>query len=87
MLKKKNFPFEDCGQAIGAKVNNKFVGSFGDIAAFSTMYRKNLAEFFWRYSFTKNYNLYKNISICGQRKKYFGRKFDFRDPGNSIFLR
>ena len=44
MLKKKKiFLLEDCSQAIGAKVNNKFVGSFGDIAAFSTMYRKNLA--------------------------------------------
>lgn len=31
---------EDCSQAHGAKVNGRPVGTFGDIAAFSTMYRK-----------------------------------------------
>ena len=41
--KKEIFLLEDCSQSIGAKINNKKVGSFGDIAAFSTMYRKNLA--------------------------------------------
>ena len=42
--KKKNniYLLEDCSQAIGAKIQGKLVGSFGDIAAFSTMYRKNL---------------------------------------------
>ena len=39
----KIFLLEDCSQAIGAKIKNKYVGTFGDIAAFSTMYRKNLA--------------------------------------------
>jgi perosamine synthetase len=31
---------EDCSQSHGAKVNGRPIGSFGDIAAFSAMYRK-----------------------------------------------
>ena len=31
---------EDCSQSQGAKVKGRVVGNFGDIAAFSTMYRK-----------------------------------------------
>ena len=41
--KNKVYLLEDCSQAIGASVNGKKVGTFGDVAAFSTMYRKNLA--------------------------------------------
>jgi dTDP-4-amino-4,6-dideoxygalactose transaminase len=33
---------EDCSQATGGTWNEKRVGSFGDVAAFSTMYRKTL---------------------------------------------
>ena len=32
---------EDCAQAHGAKLNGKMVGTFGDIAAFSTMFGKH----------------------------------------------
>ncbi|MBP1988625.1 DegT/DnrJ/EryC1/StrS family aminotransferase [Paenibacillus eucommiae] len=32
---------EDCAQAHGASINGKLVGSFGDIAAFSTMFGKH----------------------------------------------
>ncbi len=40
-LKKKNIKLiEDCSQSHGAKVNNKRVGSFGDISFFSTMSSK-----------------------------------------------
>ena len=64
--KKNNiFLLEDCSQCIGGKVSNKLVGSFGDIAAFSTMYRKNLAaNSSSGIIFTKNYKLYKSFSIC-----------------------
>jgi perosamine synthetase len=42
IAKKYNIPVvEDCAQAHGAKVNGKYVGSFGDIAAFSTMFGKH----------------------------------------------
>ncbi len=85
--KKKIFLLEDCSQAIGAKVNNKFVGSFGDIAAFSTMYRKNLAaNSSGGIVFTKNYNLYKKVLAYADRGKILWKEnLDFRDPGNSIF--
>ena len=33
---------EDCSQATGGTWNEQKVGTFGDVAAFSTMYRKNL---------------------------------------------
>ena len=42
--KKRNiFLLEDCSQAVGATINGQKTGTFGDIAAFSIMYRKNLA--------------------------------------------
>ncbi len=40
---KKIFLLEDCSQAVGAKINGQKTGTFGDISAFSIMYRKNLA--------------------------------------------
>ncbi len=84
---KKIFLLEDCSQAIGAKINNRYVGSFGDIAAFSTMYRKNLAaNSSGGIIFTKKKNLFKKVLAYGDRGKVLWRKdLDFRDPGNSIF--
>ena len=41
-FKKKNFLIEDCSQSPGAKMEREKVGSFSDISAFSTMYRKTL---------------------------------------------
>ena len=36
LAKKHNlFVIEDCAQALGAKIKSKFVGTFGDINAFS----------------------------------------------------
>jgi perosamine synthetase len=35
---------EDCSQAPGAACNGRRVGAFGDVAAFSTMYRKTLSS-------------------------------------------
>lgn len=34
---------EDCSQSTGASIRGEKVGTWGEIAAFSTMYRKNLA--------------------------------------------
>ena len=84
---KKIFLLEDCSQAVGAKINNRYVGSFGDIAAFSTMYRKNLAaNSSGGIIFTKKKNLFKKVLAYGDRGKVLWRKdLDFRDPGNSIF--
>ncbi len=44
LAKKHNLPVvEDCAQAHGAKYGDKFVGSLGEVAAFSTMFGKHIA--------------------------------------------
>jgi len=83
----KIFLLEDCSQSIGATINGKKVGSFGDIAAFSTMYRKNLAaNSSGGVVFTKKLNLYKKILAYGDRGKLLWKKnLDFRNPKYSLF--
>lgn len=86
--KKRNiFLLEDCSQSIGAKIDNRKVGSFGDVAAFSTMYRKNLAaNSSSGIVFTKNYKLYKKILAYADRGKIlWNKKLDLRDPKYSLF--
>ena len=86
--KKNNiFLLEDCSQSIGASVDGKKVGSFGDIAAFSTMYRKNLAaNSSSGLVFTKNFKLYKKVLGYADRGKILWNKnLDLRDPNHSLF--
>ena len=79
---------EDCSQAIGAKINNKFVGTYGDVAAFSTMYRKNLAANSSSgivYT-TKGDRLFRKILAYGDRGKIlWGKNLDLRDPKYALF--
>ena len=87
--KKNNiYVIEDCSQAIGAKIKNKKVGKFGDIAAFSTMYRKNLAANSSSgivYT-NKNKSLYRKIlSYADRGKILWNKKLDVRDPKHSLF--
>ena len=86
--KKKILLLEDCSQAIGARVEGKYVGTFGDIAAFSTMYRKNLAaNSSGGIIYTKNYERFKKVLAYADRGKVLWKEnLDFRDPGNSLFL-
>ena len=85
--KNKIYLLEDCSQATGAKIDNKFVGSFGDVAAYSTMYRKNLAaNSSGGMIFTKNYRLIKKILAYSDRGKILWKKdLDLRDPKYSLF--
>lgn len=86
--KKNNiFLLEDCSQSTGAKINKKYVGSFGDIAAYSTMYRKNLAaNSSGGIIFTKKYSLYKKVLAYADRGKILWNKnLDLRDPKFSLF--
>lgn len=86
--KKKNISLlEDCSQSVGAHINGKLVGNFGDIAAFSTMYRKNLAaNSSAGVIFTKNFNIFKKVLAHGDRGKLLWKKnLDFRDPKFSLF--
>ena len=85
--KNKIYLLEDCSQCTGAKINNKLVGSFGDIAAFSTMYRKNLAaNSSSGVVFTKNFKLFKKALAYADRGKILWREdLDLRDPKYSLF--
>ena len=80
-LKKKKIKIiEDCSQAAGASCfeclprcntcKNKYVGEFGDISAFSTMYRKNISSGgSGGIVFTKNKKLFTNIMAYSDRGK------------------
>ena len=54
---------EDCSQAHGALVKTKRVGTFGDIAAFSTMYRKaHISGASGGIVYTNQLDLYRNAT-------------------------
>ncbi len=92
---------EDCSQAPGAvccgKVEscdrscnqwkNRRVGSFGDTAAFSTMYRKTLtAGASGGVVYSKNEDTYKQILAHADRGKQTWRKdLNQNDPGQGLF--
>ncbi len=78
---------EDCSQATGAYLKSGYVGSFGDIAAYSTMYRKNLAaNSSGGIIYTKNFQLFKKVLAYGDRGKILWKEnLDLRDPKHSLF--
>lgn len=78
---------EDCSQATGALIEGQRVGTFGDIAAFSTMYRKNLiAGSCGGLVFTKNTNLYHLALAYADRGKQTWRiDLNQNDPSNALF--
>lgn len=64
---------EDCAQAHGAVLNNKKVGTFGDIAAFSTMFGKHhCSGGQGGIVFTKNEELYRAVCRSADRGKPIG---------------
>jgi dTDP-4-amino-4,6-dideoxygalactose transaminase len=64
---------EDCAQAHGAKINGRYVGSFGDIAAFSTMFGKHhVTGGQGGLVYTRNEHLYWAARRASDRGKPFG---------------
>jgi len=78
---------EDCSQSHGARLNGKKVGTFGDIAAFSTMYRKNHATGgCGGVIFTPDEKLYHLVRACADRGKPFWQPgFNDKDPKQFLF--
>lgn len=78
---------EDCSQATGALWKGRRVGVFGDIAAFSTMYRKNLiAGASSGIVYTQNTPMYRRALAHADRGKQVWRNdVNQNDPGNALF--
>ena len=78
---------EDCSQAHGALCKSKPVGSFGDIAALSTMYRKaHITGGSGGIVYTKNEHLYRlAIAHADRGKPTWKDDFDERDPTGYLF--
>jgi len=78
---------EDCSQSHGATRNRQPVGSFGDIAAFSTMYRKaHIAGACGGVVFTRDLELHRRALAHADRGKPRWREdFDDRNPNQFLF--
>ena len=78
---------EDCSQAPGASYKGAKVGTFGDISATSTMYRKSLTTGgSGGLIFSKNINLYhKAISYADRGKALWNKDYDIRNPGSHLY--
>jgi dTDP-4-amino-4,6-dideoxygalactose transaminase len=74
VAQRHNLPVvEDCSQSHGAEVNGRKVGSFGDIAGFSTMFGKHhCTGGQGGVVFTKSEELYYSIRRVADRGKPFG---------------
>ncbi len=73
---------EDCSQAHGAVVSGKKVGTFGDIAIFSTMHSKNHSTGgAGGILYTKSQEIYNKIRSHADRGKQFNQNgFDSKNP-------
>ncbi len=78
---------EDCSQATGALIDGERIGTFGDIAAFSTMYRKNLiAGSSGGLVFTKNEELYHlALAYADRGKQTWRTDLNQNDPSSALF--
>jgi dTDP-4-amino-4,6-dideoxygalactose transaminase len=81
------FVVEDAAQAPGAKISNRCVGTFGDISAFSTMYRKSVI------SGSQGGLVYTRCPELGRQilahldkgKPIWRHDLDLRDPNHCLF--
>ena len=78
---------EDCSQAHGARWKSKKVGTFGDIAAFSTMYRKaHMTGASGGVVYARNEDLYRiALAYADRGKPRWRLDFDDRDPSGYLF--
>jgi len=78
---------EDCSQATGASLRGEKVGTWGHIAAFSTMYRKNLAAGASSgLVFTRDFDLYRRaLSLSDRGKPLWRLDLNLKDPGHAFF--
>jgi dTDP-4-amino-4,6-dideoxygalactose transaminase len=78
---------EDCSQSHGARVKGRPVGSFGDIAAFSTMYRKaHVTGASGGIVYTGDLALHRQARAHADRGKPSWRgDFNDRDPNQFLF--
>jgi len=78
---------EDCSQAHGAKVMGRMVGTFGDIAAFSTMYRKaHMTGASGGVVYTRDLELFrKALAHADRGKPRWIKDFDDRNPSTFLF--
>ena len=88
VLKNKSIVIlEDCSQATGASIRGEKVGTWGEIAAFSTMYRKNLAAGASSgLVFTKDFEAYRTaLSYSDRGKPVWRLDLNLRDPQYASF--
>jgi perosamine synthetase len=78
---------EDCSQAHGAKIVGRPIGTFGDIAAFSTMYRKaHMTGASGGVVYCRDLDLYrKALAHADRGKPRWLDEFTDRDPSNYLF--
>ena len=78
---------EDCSQSHGAQIYGRQVGTFGDIAAFSTMYRKgHVTGGSGGVVYSRNLDVFRNALAHADRgKPRWLPEFDDRNPETFLF--
>ena len=78
---------EDCSQSQGARVKGSTVGNFGDIAAFSTMYRKaHMTGGSGGVVFSRDIELHQRaLAYADRGKPRWRNDFDDRNPSQFLF--
>jgi perosamine synthetase len=78
---------EDCSQSHGARVKGRPIGNFGDIAAFSTMYRKaHMTGGAGGVVFSNDIDLHhRALALADRGKPSWRADFDDRNPNQFLF--
>lgn len=78
---------EDCSQSHGATIHGRRIGTFGDIAAFSTMYRKiHMTGGSGGVVYSRDRDIFRNALAHADRgKPRWAADFDDRNPETYLF--